>query len=256
MTGTNSMDFSVHICAPRETVFPFLAEPEGFAAWMGAGSSIGGAPGDTMRVEYPNGVQALGEVVEVDPPRRIAFTWGFANNENDIAPGETLVTITLDEVPDGTLLTLRHERFATPDQATAHRGGWRYYLALLTEAASAATYDGTLAHRVEAFIDAWGEADVERRREILQKCVTDDIVFRDGIGYTHGLDDLIGHISAALRFMPGLSLEGNGAPRRTHEVAVFGWRVRDPDGAVVAAGDNVARLAPDGRFREVVGVKG
>ena len=208
-----------------------------------------------MRVEYPNGIQALGEVVEIEPPHRVVFTWGYRNGMNGIEPGATRVTITLDEVPEGTLLTLVHDGFDDAEQASAHRGGWRYYLALLTEAASAAAFDGMLTHRVEAFVDAWAEEDLERRRDILAKCVTDDVVFRDAMGFTTGIDDLIGHISAALRFMPGVRLEAVGTPRRVHEVAVFDWRMMGPEDAVLAEGIDIARLAPDGRFREVVGIR-
>jgi uncharacterized protein YndB with AHSA1/START domain len=246
---------AVHIRASPAVVFPFLSTPEGFAAWMGEGSEIGAEAGAPMRVEYPNGVQALGEVLEIDPPDRVVFTWGFRDGTNGIEPGATRVAITLEEVDDGTLLTFEHDGFDAAEQAGAHRGGWRYYLALLTEAASAAAYDGFLEQRVEAFIDAWSERDLERRRELLAKCVTDDVVFRDAIGYTTGIDDLVEHISAALRFMPGVRLETRGGPSRTHEVAMCGWGVVGPEGAVLASGDNEVRLGPDGRFREVVGVR-
>jgi uncharacterized protein YndB with AHSA1/START domain len=233
LQADHRLRLDVRIRAAPAVIFPLLSTPEGFASWMGEGSEIGAEAGAPMRVVYPNGVEAHGEVVESDPPHRVVFTWGYKDGANGI----------------------EHEGFDTEDQAGAHRGGWRYYTALLTEAASAAAFDGFLTQRVAAFIDAWGETDLDLRRQKLDECVRDDVVFRDAMGYTTGIDDLVGHISAALRFMPGVRLEARGEPARTHEVAVFGWRMVGPEGAELAVGDNIARLAGDGRFREVVGVR-
>ncbi|HSM37308.1 MAG TPA: SRPBCC domain-containing protein [Longimicrobiales bacterium] len=255
LQGDHRLRLDVRIRAAPSVIFPLLSTPEGFASWMGDGSEIGAEAGAPMRVVYPNGVEAHGEVVEIEPPHRVVFTWGYKDGANGIEPGATRVTITLEEEEEATRLTLEHEGFDAADQAGAHRGGWRYYVALLTEAASAAAFDGFLTQRVEAFISAWGETDLDLRRQKLEECVCDDVVFRDAMGYTTGVDDLIGHISAALRFMPGVRLEARGEPARTHEVAVFGWRMVGPEGAELAVGDNVARLAGDGRFREVVGVR-
>ena len=46
------------------------------------------------------------EVIEIDPPRRLAFTWKSAGGAVD-----TVVRFTLEPVPEGTRLTLEHTGF-------------------------------------------------------------------------------------------------------------------------------------------------
>jgi hypothetical protein len=54
----------------------------------------------------------VGEYVEVDPPHRVAFTWGFEGTEPFIEPGATRVEVTLERDGEGTLLTLSHHGLA------------------------------------------------------------------------------------------------------------------------------------------------
>ncbi|HZJ70471.1 MAG TPA: hypothetical protein VFF36_06020, partial [Planctomycetota bacterium] len=98
------------------------------------------------------------------------------------------------------------------------------------------------------------EADAERRRALLDPAVTGDVRFRDAHGDVYGLDELVGHIAAVQRFMPGLALEARGAVRRSHEVALVDWAAVRGDGQTASTGSNVVRFAPDGRIAEVVGV--
>ena len=37
-------------------------------------------PGGVYRVSMRDGVEAAGEFVEVDPPRRLVFTWGWTQD--------------------------------------------------------------------------------------------------------------------------------------------------------------------------------
>ena len=69
-----ALEKTVLICAKRETVFRYFTDPDRWAAWWGAGSSIEARPGGAMLIRYPNGVTASGRVVEVTPPEGIVFT--------------------------------------------------------------------------------------------------------------------------------------------------------------------------------------
>src|SRR5438034_585128 len=82
-----------------------------------------------LRIRYPNGVLASGDVVEVAPPERIVFTYGYEDPAKRMRPGGSRVVVTLQERKDGTLLHLRHE---LPDAAARdhHVQGWRYQLAV------------------------------------------------------------------------------------------------------------------------------
>src|SRR6267378_1098491 len=106
----NELSFSVTrdltICAPVEAVWHYLSTEEGWAAWWGPGSSIKAVPGGPMQIVYPNGQTAEGTVQEVEPPRRIVFTWGFDRPDPVIPLEGSLVEITLDATDGGTRLHL------------------------------------------------------------------------------------------------------------------------------------------------------
>ncbi len=74
-----------------------------------------------------------GEYVEVDPPHRVVFTWGFEGNEG-LPPGTSRVEVTL--IPDGeaTIVRLRHT--GPPDEGarSQHEAGWQLYLGRLAAA--------------------------------------------------------------------------------------------------------------------------
>jgi uncharacterized protein YndB with AHSA1/START domain len=48
-------------------------------------------PGGTFRVEANGRDVVIGEYVEVDPPHRVVFTWGFEGADPFVAPGSTRV---------------------------------------------------------------------------------------------------------------------------------------------------------------------
>jgi uncharacterized protein YndB with AHSA1/START domain len=77
---------------------------------------------------------AVGEYVEVDPPHRIVFTWGWEGNEH-VPPGSSTVEVTLTAVADGTLLRLVHRDLPGPAVAE-HLDGWKHYFARLAVVAT------------------------------------------------------------------------------------------------------------------------
>lgn len=77
----------------------------------------------------------LGEYLEVAPPRRIVFPWGFEGTGRAVAAGSTRVEVTLEPDGGGTLLTLRHHGLQDATRQ-AHHEGWTHYLARLAPAAA------------------------------------------------------------------------------------------------------------------------
>jgi uncharacterized protein YndB with AHSA1/START domain len=63
-----------------------------------------------------------GEFLEVDVPRRLAYT--FRWEPPDPNDRETTVTLTLEAVDEGTRLSLHQGDFATPARLALHRDGW------------------------------------------------------------------------------------------------------------------------------------
>lgn len=131
------------IKAPRERVFAAWTRPEMIRQWFGpetrevmdvkAEGHVGGAYSITMGPDRtlkkvdedcltdPGAAIAVrGEYVEVSPYDRVSFTW-----RADWAPGEeSLVTISLRDVVEGTELKLEHTRFSTEQSKTGHENGW------------------------------------------------------------------------------------------------------------------------------------
>ncbi len=89
------LERTVLINAKPSTVFAFLTETPHWAAWWGAGSTIDPKAGGKIYIRHANGVESLGQVLELDPPQRIVFSYGFASGK-PIPPGSSRVTIRLE----------------------------------------------------------------------------------------------------------------------------------------------------------------
>ena len=250
MSLEHSLERTVLIAAERSTVFRFFTDSARFAAWWGTGSRIEPRPGGAVHILHPGGVVSSGEVVEIEPDRRIVFTYGFESGQ-PIPPGASLVTITLAQEPLGTRLHLRHE-LPSASARDEHVQGWRYQLALFANVAAADQHTD-LEARVDAFFEAWAETDLAARRALLATVAGDAFAFRDRFSCTSGIDDLAAHIGAVQIHMPGLRLHRDGPVRQCQGVALVDWVAKGPDGAVRARGVNVMELAPDSRFAGVTG---
>ncbi len=64
---------------------------------------------------------ATGTFKELNPPRKLVYSWQW---EGDPTTELSEVTITLDPVPEGTKLTLVHDRLSGPESVKAHSDGW------------------------------------------------------------------------------------------------------------------------------------
>jgi uncharacterized protein YndB with AHSA1/START domain len=126
------VELSVRLSAAPEAVFPYLTEPERYARWQGVHAELDPKPGGVYRVWMDAGTVAVGEYVEVEPPRRVVFTWGW-EGDPDVPPGSTTVEIDLQPEGDGTTLRLRHSGLPTPESAALHEAGWNLFTSRLAE---------------------------------------------------------------------------------------------------------------------------
>lgn len=131
MTELDVLEVSVHIAAAPETVFPYFTDPARYVQWMGNRATLEPVPGGSYHVWMRDGVVVAGEFVEVDPPRRLVFTWGWTQGD-DVPPGSTRVVVTLEAEDGGTRVVLRHHDLPDAQQLDHHRMGWEMYLARLT----------------------------------------------------------------------------------------------------------------------------
>ena|SRR5437016_467377 len=111
---------------------------------MGTEATLDPGPGGVCRINPSGHGVMLGQFVEVDPPRRVVFTWGWEIEILTTPPQSTLVEVSLTPDGEGTNLRLAHRRLHV--QAVAfHRVDWEDYLARLALVASG----------IDAGVDAW-----------------------------------------------------------------------------------------------------
>ena len=247
------LDRTVTIAARRETVFRYFTDSARFAAWWGEGSTIEPRTGGAVHIRFPNAIEAGGEVLEIAPPERVVFSYGFASGK-PIPIGASRVTVTLAETADGTLVSLRHE-LPNAEVRDEHVQGWRYQLSVFANVVAKEEHAG-VGPLADRFFACWAETDAARRRAELAEVALPSLAFRDPYSCTSGIDDLVAHIGASQRFMPGIVLARVGEPRSCQGVALVDWSVKGPDGSSRAKGTNVFELAKDGRIARVTGLWG
>lgn len=133
----NQVTREVYIEATPETVFEFFTDPDKMVRWKGSAATLEPEPGGTYRVEVREGSSARGEYVELDPPNRVVFTWGWEAPGSPVPPGSSTVEVTLASEGSGTRLTLVH-RDLPAGEVVQHAEGWDYFLPRLQEAAAGA----------------------------------------------------------------------------------------------------------------------
>jgi uncharacterized protein YndB with AHSA1/START domain len=130
-----AVEVEVRIAASPETVFDFLVEPDKMIQWMGRSAILEPHPGGNFRVDMNGTDIARGQFVEVEPPRRALFTWGWETGGSPIAPGASTVEVLLEADGEGTLLRLTHSNLPDAEAVRKHRVGWEIYIPRLAEIA-------------------------------------------------------------------------------------------------------------------------
>jgi uncharacterized protein YndB with AHSA1/START domain len=251
MTMPYRVDRTIDIRAARDTVFRFFTDTARWASWWGAGSTIDARPGGRLLIRYPDGTEAAGEVLELRAPEQIAFSYGFVSGA-PIPAGGSRVTIRLEPAPTGTRVLLSHE-FANEAIRDEFVQGWRYQLSLFANVVADEVNAGA-AGMIDAWFEAWREPDANVREQALARITVPEVRFRDRFGCIDGATDLLPHISAAQRFMPGIRMERRGDVRQCQGTALVEWAALNAEGKERALGTNVFGFAADGRIESVVGL--
>ena len=131
---TDVITHEVRIAARPETVFAFFTDPERMTRWKGRTAVLEARPGGIYRVDINGRDVAVGEYVELDPPRRVVFTWGWEGSDK-VPPGSSTVEVTLTPDGEDTILRLVH-RDLPAGEGTSHQEGWNHFLPRLGEAAA------------------------------------------------------------------------------------------------------------------------
>lgn len=123
----------LRIAAPPDTVFAYFVDPLRMVRWMGTSVDLEPRPGGGLRIDYNGKDIAAGTYLEVDPPRRVVFTWGWEMPGDPVPPGGSTVEVTLTPDDGGTHLRLVH-RDLPADTVGGHAEGWDYFLPTLLAA--------------------------------------------------------------------------------------------------------------------------
>jgi uncharacterized protein YndB with AHSA1/START domain len=139
-TDTTAVERELEIAARPETVWDFLVDADKATRWMGQAASFEPRPGGLYRVEVIPGNTASGEFVELDPPRRLVFTWGWepgaGSGGGSVPPGSSTIEIELLPRGAGTTLRFRHSGLPGAEAAESHAHGWDHYLERLVAVAT------------------------------------------------------------------------------------------------------------------------
>lgn len=121
----------IQIDASAEDVFSFFTDPAKHVLWQGTEAELDPRPGGTLRLTFAPGHVATGTYLEVEPPTRIVYTWGWTEEgSSELPPGSSTVEVTFEPAGDGTLLRVRHS--GLPETMFEfHNNGWNECLSEL-----------------------------------------------------------------------------------------------------------------------------
>jgi uncharacterized protein YndB with AHSA1/START domain len=128
----------IHIEAEPGTVFEFFVDADKLSRWLAESATLDPQPGGVCRQDHVGetgkpSFHMLGEFLEVDPPKRVVFTWGFEEPEVRVPVGSSRVEVTLRAVGRGTHLRLEHHELPASEVAS-HAEGWTEMLSRLATA--------------------------------------------------------------------------------------------------------------------------
>lgn len=130
-----TFDKTVVVPLDLDQTFALITQPERLRRWQTVAARVDLRVGGEYRWTVTPGHHAAGTFTEIEPGKRIAFTWGWEQNK-EMAESGSVVTLTLDPVDGGTSVRLTHAGLAEQQEA-AHAEGWNHYLDRLVAAAVA-----------------------------------------------------------------------------------------------------------------------
>ena len=125
---------SVLVPLGADETFALITQPDRLRRWQAITARVDLRAGGAYRWTIVPGHTVCGTFTEVEPGRRVVFTWGWEDS-GELPPGASTVIVTLEPAEGGTLVRLVHEGL-TGEQAASHAEGWSHYLDRLVTPAS------------------------------------------------------------------------------------------------------------------------
>jgi uncharacterized protein YndB with AHSA1/START domain len=151
--ATAAVHVTRELPARREEVFRAWTQPDLFARWFtppgnsSVSADLDVRPGGSYRITLertqlvPGTSYIVGEYLEVVPPERLVFTFGWEEppplaNIQELATLDSRVTVQLRDRGTATEISITHERLESPELRAFHRWGWETTLEQLAAVAS------------------------------------------------------------------------------------------------------------------------
>jgi uncharacterized protein (TIGR03086 family) len=242
--GLTLAEISVVVPLAAEETFELLTDPERLRRWQALTARVDLRAGGEYRFTIVPGHTAAGAFTEVEPGKRIVYTFGW-ERDADIPPGASTVTITLEPAEGGTRVILVHEGL-TDEQLTGHAEGWQHYWDRLLIAATSG----------DAGVDPWvmGVENLDQLSSAEASLAACQLVLRGMSADAGGLatvcrkftvdeliEHLIGsltHLGAAVGATIGAPVEGTAESRVADvaQQALEAWRRHGLEGTVSFGG--------------------
>ncbi len=117
-----------------EETFALLTEPERLRRWFAVSASVDLRVGGDYRILCVPGHAAVGQVTEIEPGKRVVYSWGWLDSD-EVPPGSTTLIVELEPEGGRTRVRLTHEGL-TGVWAERHFDGWNQHLDRLVKAAA------------------------------------------------------------------------------------------------------------------------
>lgn len=125
---------TLHLGAPPERVWQAITDPEQIARWFPDRTDLEPRAGSVGWFDWTEHGKYAVRVEEVDPPRRLVWTWAREPNVGLDDAARTTVEWTLAPAEDGgTTVFLRETGFTDPAARDGNDAGWDKELGELVE---------------------------------------------------------------------------------------------------------------------------
>jgi uncharacterized protein (TIGR03086 family) len=239
---------------PADT-FALITQPDRLRRWMTVAARVDLRAGGEYRWTVTPGHTAAGTVVDVDPGRRVVYSWGWEGG-GDPAPGASTVTVTLTPVDGGTEVRLVHDGL-TDEQAARHAEGWNHYLQRLVAAGAHGDAGPDEWAAAPEPLDelACAEATLAVLQRVLRGLDRTDLAEQTPCK-EFDVAQLADHLMRSMQIIGGVA--GAQLPARDTDAplevqvadvaqrVVQAWRRRGPDGTVELNGRQVPATMPIG----------
>lgn len=133
------------IDASVDEAFALFTEPERLRRWQAVSAGVDLRVGGDYRLTVVPGIVAGGTFQEIEPGKRLVYTWGWYGEDHSPDPGGSTISVEFEAIGDRTKVTMTHAGL-TDEQATNHSVGWNQFLDRLV----------TCAAEGDAGLNRWG----------------------------------------------------------------------------------------------------